>query len=791
MVYRDLLIENGGINIDDQCVGHGECAVLNIGLGGTGISCLRAVKKKLGNSSEEYRRTIKYLAIDADHSDLRRFDDTAEADHSDQCLYIGTNIPLEATGQAGVFPWYRNRDVIEADLNTSYVTPYCGTACYRQTGRALLLLKRPELMHKLRTVLGSILNTSAAVPCVNIFAGSGGGMGSGALIDLCYIVRTVLSEMSATNVKVSAYVIMPDVYFNDADDLRAFRGVAQRINANSYSFFKELEYCMGFGEREGSWDMNCGYYHETFNVAPVDVCYLVCDREMNNTVSNIRYNDTVADHVIGETFNSGNTEAMCARKGFAVIGAADAGVDFKGIYNYLAALTFKDMKETATEQIKSDSIEEIVRELHLDFDSLLKELTCGIDLDFKLPEDLDWKDFRGMSETDGMPFPVDNHFNTILQKKLNDLQYNRYIMDNDAEDEPSPFNRARKKMEELIVDPAKGPEYVAAFVCSDFPDLESLVSVATYNIERVRWVLKEHFAKANMYRRNVDEAWGRYAHAGLLVNRSRAFDDYLNAVADEYKIRFLTSVFETLDILLRGLKNKLCRYYEDKIRPCCECLRSINETFIENYLRFEHDNDHWRGELVNLPDIRDMLENVEYYSCKDDVIKEFYNNLYVFTGGAERSDREIVKFVSEFVDSLYAEYRHNSLYNYMGWKHRTHDPIIIRGIYTYKLEELASLSGAKYSLRSRREQDEEVTVKFLFPENDNIASSAASNYSGRFICSTLGVPLPMQKLMITKTVFGYGIADYSMIETLHNAYLSLSHFSMHSYPELSSLPNFR
>lgn len=48
MMYNDLLLNRGGGIIPDNIkVGMDNCAVINIGLGGTGIDCLAEVKKEV------------------------------------------------------------------------------------------------------------------------------------------------------------------------------------------------------------------------------------------------------------------------------------------------------------------------------------------------------------------------------------------------------------------------------------------------------------------------------------------------------------------------------------------------------------------------------------------------------------------------------------------------------------------------------------------------------------------------------------------------------------------------
>ena len=78
-LYNKLLISaGGGIISRDQQAEQDECATIAIGLGGTGISCLRALKKEIHTRVKpdadstivaKYKH-IKFLAVDTDKSSI-------------------------------------------------------------------------------------------------------------------------------------------------------------------------------------------------------------------------------------------------------------------------------------------------------------------------------------------------------------------------------------------------------------------------------------------------------------------------------------------------------------------------------------------------------------------------------------------------------------------------------------------------------------------------------------------------------------------------------------------------
>ena len=80
-MYQKLLISEGGgiVNKNDQAEQADNCATIAIGLGGTGIACLRALKREVytsiqpdadsGEGLPKYNH-IKFLAVDGDISSI-------------------------------------------------------------------------------------------------------------------------------------------------------------------------------------------------------------------------------------------------------------------------------------------------------------------------------------------------------------------------------------------------------------------------------------------------------------------------------------------------------------------------------------------------------------------------------------------------------------------------------------------------------------------------------------------------------------------------------------------------
>nr|WP_296167853.1 hypothetical protein [uncultured Ruminococcus sp.] len=92
MLYSELLLNRGGGIISDNIKSemNAGCAVINIGLGGTGIDCLKILKKKVYNSvlpdgfdseTPKYNH-IKFIAIDTAEDSIKSNNDDVSNDYA-------------------------------------------------------------------------------------------------------------------------------------------------------------------------------------------------------------------------------------------------------------------------------------------------------------------------------------------------------------------------------------------------------------------------------------------------------------------------------------------------------------------------------------------------------------------------------------------------------------------------------------------------------------------------------------------------------------------------------------
>lgn len=204
-MYNSLrLAAGGGINVAMKKARQASDSVtLAIGIGGTGIDALYALKKMvydrvepdhdvegLWKENPQYRR-IKFLAIDADCTEMRSpYSHLGFSEEEFQYLGV-SNI-------AAKLPLIKKAYLNWLNPNIPIVEKRKGAGGVRQVGRYLLAGQASQLKSKIKTLIRDAIIGMDGNSSINIYvmAGIGGGTGSGCFIDVCYLVRQALEELA-------------------------------------------------------------------------------------------------------------------------------------------------------------------------------------------------------------------------------------------------------------------------------------------------------------------------------------------------------------------------------------------------------------------------------------------------------------------------------------------------------------------------------------------------------------------------------------------------------------------
>ena len=202
-VYKDLLLrEGGGILSSAQMAEElKDKAAILIGLGGTGIDCLREIKKAVRvqirpenpNADSKKWRNIHFLAVDSDpESGIQEFE------QEEQLNIFNPNLPV-AFSQMAQLKRREEMEWLDERLGGQHFLRGCmGSAAIRQIGRFLFMDRSDVFAAKIKDML---IRAGCGIPkdapvCVYLFAGLCGGTGAGVFLDVCYLIRSIIKEMN-------------------------------------------------------------------------------------------------------------------------------------------------------------------------------------------------------------------------------------------------------------------------------------------------------------------------------------------------------------------------------------------------------------------------------------------------------------------------------------------------------------------------------------------------------------------------------------------------------------------
>lgn len=224
---------------------------LFIGLGGKGcqvVADLKAeISRKIQCSQNGMRWDhVEYLAIDSDDNELRRLcrENFGEAG-SNGVLQNQEVFHLYDSMSAAVLnnPHMRP-DSIKEWMNESLTIQLIGNGSggIRQAGRSLLFGERniSTLCEVISSKLARLSTVSEKETQVYIFAGIGGGTGSGTVIDIPYIIRECAHRLG-NEIKIFGYIFLPDTY-------NVGQNMAPQIVPNSYAALQEIDVFMELGK---------------------------------------------------------------------------------------------------------------------------------------------------------------------------------------------------------------------------------------------------------------------------------------------------------------------------------------------------------------------------------------------------------------------------------------------------------------------------------------------------------------------------------------------------------------
>ena len=619
-LVRSLALSQGGgiISYNQQAKQEENIVNIFIGLGGTGVDCLREIKTQVYNRIEPDLITndgkvvyehIRFLGVDRD---IMSFHSIGDEDSRCNCLPLfesemfalaGSGITLKAVKQA--------RDVFTQYAWLSDHIDQIGLDDYepsglRQEGRFLIMANADKFMARVQNVIADskrgLCNPRVVI---HIISGLGGATGSGIFLDVCYMLREILK--AECNTGMCGYFFIPDV---NVSHVRIER-VKKYIRVNGYAAMQELDYCMNIEKNHGKFRQEyTGGKLIDWDCAPVDYCHLISAIDNNGNVRQDAYNyvmkvmseyalEFIKKSVTGVNvfsflhslsaiaFEKEEHKSFGYNVKYLTIGASSAIVPLKEINTYLATRLF-------------DRFSEVGKDIPDESD--VWNFTVGVFGEDKSDKDIQSRVYDALYATlqgdskeeytqwDGTAKQMEKNgdhemvyfYEVQTAEKEGILAKNRDRL-LDAENRDSLISRVKKIMYTVITDINRGP--VFGFNILNGANNFS-VDISIDNV--ISGLISTNTEKLNIlrtYTKGKEDAWND-AKKGWddhnFINRGVRYNTYVNKTYDLEQQKYLEKSYMYMDELLNSVKLQVRNMSSNYYSVLSQIFKNLRETFKDN-----------------------------------------------------------------------------------------------------------------------------------------------------------------------------------------------------------------
>ncbi|NQJ73303.1 hypothetical protein HO539_08415 [Streptococcus suis] len=739
MVYNKLLLSAGGgiVSTVQQADQADNVAQLFIGLGGTGVDCIRNLKTQVHarlkpdnpNSVVPTYEHLRFLGVDS-ATDTQGAGTISGQGTADEWLsltnreFFGINTANgnaicekeKALALRKEMEWFKGKKNMPIpDLSLP------GAGGVRQVGRLLMMDQADSFVAKVKAEINAAMSgLNNPKIGIHIFSGISGGTGAGAFLDVCYLVRHVAREIGQ-QATIFGYFFLPDVNITKipASDNRT----QEYIQSNGYASMQELDYCMQIGKNGGAFTQ---YYKGGFSVkwdkAPVDMCHLISGTDANNNVIPDAYNyamNITAEYVMdlitkandaqGNVFDLKQQQSNFTQKvtladsvkiagtemNYTVIGASCASVPMREINTYLASAVFQGFAKIQSNSPLQQDVNALValawsngRGYDNLYDGLLELLT-----DSTLPESLDDYPYDHNYVATMGDKEMDDHYATQIANKRGTLVRNKNhltsshpILTGRAGNSNSLLSKIVKELDDPLNDINAGPIFVA-----------NLFNAATsYNIQNVISELKETNDQRLQYKlgqlgQRKSEFDGARVHFEetkhkLLVKLTlkKAYQAYNFYMKELHKAKFEIAVLQEMRELLDTLEMQVRELSKIHYQVLAQVMEELLETFRLNHTTLAamqqwSKNHSFIMPLMTIQDLQPTLNAelnaVDIPNTLKDFVKALIGDREIWK---DRDEHKIAKFVTDFfVDGVFSKYASRSIDSFLEDKYGTTNAAVL------------------------------------------------------------------------------------------------------------------
>ena len=745
--YSSLkLSEGGGLISDIQKAAQREnTATIIIGCGGTGKDALKQLKKSLFARVRQddpkapipVYSHIRFLSIDTDTGNLKQSDskDKAEkASNERSKRYISNVTDLDPSteffdiscnniqgkidsyakkAEKGIpnpgFEWVKveKGDILSADA---------GAGGVRQIGRMLLLEKVTSLIQRLTNEINNA-QKGLSSPKIQflIFAGIGGGTGSGTFLDTCYLLQYVIHNMSLKNVSTQAFVFLPDVNLAKVDNPHT----QEYIKKNGYCAMRELDYCMNLTKSGKAWKQELGSgNNEHFSTQPADIVTLISATNSEGSVFKNGYQyamNVAADFALdliceSNGFNFDSHKANHGREvgvaaahsqyggnyHYSILGAAAIEVPFRKIMTYLAsamyATKFKGLKERKPTENEYADFEKNIRlgaGIGNQDPQLFREMCNGeqrfpyIAPDYNMYKD-DFKDGKNAPLITTLDRALDGRHGIWVEnvRNLTDSLKSYKYDDKPTTSALSVINRVYAWIVDIIIDLEKGPYYAKELIKGA---QERSLNNSIANLKE--WSQRREGTADKDYNFNEDHHVIPFSKKFTDKGGKSRYLDYSSAIVTHYTLLDDTGHNENgknipgRQAIFRTMLDTISNQIDDlgkQLDMLCDILDDLESVFTSNYndlnagINFEYIDGSYVQELFKITD-------EEIHKDMDDTVaamdgKAQFKSMVIWLLNVHkdwRDDNKIAAGISHILKQEFRQYSNRSLEVYLDKHYKT------------------------------------------------------------------------------------------------------------------------
>lgn len=826
MQYRQLLLSTGGgIVSASQMDQQSNCATIAIGLGGTGVACLRNLKRHIYSRLQPddpkaviptYSH-IKFLAVDTDKGSLDSDGQIYDLNEATEYFDISSGNINGLLAQTKVLAgnpecgWLKNADDEKGQRGLSILSATAGAGGVRQIGRLLIVEKSKAFVDRVGQLINEAKKGLPGGSDVNIhiFTGMGGGTGAGTFLDTCYLVQQALRNIGEDGHALTCgYFFLPDVNLSKPD-IANNPAVSEYIKANGFSAMKELDYCMNFENNHGSWDQEYrGFHIGPTKETPVKLCHLISAATTSgavmkdgfayamNVVTNYVMQFIVASQGFTLQSHIGNFNNMIntvqkhhgANYGYCILGGSNANVPMREITTYLGSKLFEGMAKVREQAPTNAEIEKFAADNGLTFNALFKSILDKTS--YQMPTlQLDWKIYTSMSEDDlalpdevHLPESILGSYRQVEQKMHGRVETNKQALLHEwkkenikeEQDSISKMCRTYYALADVVKDAARGPIYAASVLKGT--GRKNLVDLLDGALKETQDAINKTSGDISLRISTIKNARKAFLHPGFMANRGKLFDEFMQTVQQYLTTSCKVSVLKEMESMLRTMIDQFNRLYENHFKIYAQVTQNLIDTFHENYRYLTNDvkpvEDPFVIPLMTIEDLKDSLDKTVESMLLDVETKEFHYSLFnqpdIWLNGDEY---KISKTVSDYLTNKFSGYTSKTLSDYLEIRFDTTDPATLANkVYQDILMPLSDMATPLFWMSSAFQVTDAAPLGYCsIPNGATAIQSAAATLIAarpdlRTVPNQVSDRITLMRCTCGVPMFGYnGIDSYSKV----------------------------